>query len=69
MRMIQLAFALIVGFTISVDANAATKTVRASVKATCHRAAAATDFGTRYRRRNFIQNCLVDPEFNFPDFL
>ena len=70
MRMIQLVLALTVGFAIANNSNAGTKSVRASVKAQCLRVAAAQDFGKRYfQRRRFIQNCIVDPEFNYPDLL
>jgi len=70
MRTISLLFVLIIGSTIPNDANAGTKSMRASIKAQCVRVAAAQNFGRFYiQRRNFVQNCIIDPEFNSPDFL
>ena len=70
MRIILLAFALIVGSALVDSANAATKSVRASIRAECMRLAAAQNFGRRYiQRRNFIQDCVIDPEFNALDDL
>ena len=69
MRMIQLAFALILGFAIHNDTNAGTKSVRASVRAECMQVAAAQNFRKRYILRTFIKNCVIDPEFNAPDRL
>jgi hypothetical protein len=64
-----LAISLIVG-VIAEGTNAAAKSVRASLRAECVRLAAAQNFGRRHiQRRNFIQDCVIDRDFNSPDLL
>jgi hypothetical protein len=63
MRIIVIAFALIVGSVMPADA--ATRSAIAMARADCAKLAQAQRFGSRHiQRRNFIQDCLIDRGFN-----
>ena len=69
MRTILLAIAPIVG-SASLDAANAATSIRPGARAECMRLAVAQNFGKRYiQRRNFIRDCMIDPEFNALDHL
>ena len=70
MQIIQLASALVVSVALVIPANAATTSARNSARAECVRLADAQKFGERQiQRRNFIQDCVIDRDFNSPDLL
>lgn len=70
MRVILLSFALVAASALPDATSAAAKSWRPGIKAECVRLAAAQNFGRRHiHRRRFIQDCIIDPEFNAPDLL
>jgi hypothetical protein len=65
MRIVLLAIALIVGSSLVIPADAATRSAIAIARGECAKLAAKQHFGKRYiQRRNFIQDCLIDRGFN-----
>jgi hypothetical protein len=65
MRIIVMAFALIVGSSLIIPADAATRSAIAIARAECAKLASAQRFGRRHiQRRNFIRDCLIDRGFN-----